>query len=132
MLYLLLIAIHKISVNPPNHSPFNLENTDAYLAWREQKLAKAVTQQNKPIIPLKMTPPHFYEVFSNTDIKPDNKCSKAVIEPLLKECEQNNYCLYSIEQHEKYNQSETKQLIHALVTACDLTRFNHNLCADVG
>lgn len=114
------------AVELQENSPFRLENTDAYLCWREWKLSNAQTSLNRH---LKMLPPHFYEVFLNSDTL-DETLTFDNIDPILNECAQNNYCLYFIQDHQNLDCDQTKQLIHKFTQKCGLSKLNHNLCAD--
>jgi len=118
-------------VKPYNNSPFNLDNTDEYLQWREKKLSHAKTNSNKRVIHLKKTPPHFLGIsqgtFKNTNTE---QTGTYPIDSILTECNKNNYCLYSIDDYRNFGRNETKQLIRSLAQDCGLSRLDGNICAD--
>ena len=120
-------------MKPYNNSPFKLESTDEYLQWRELKLSKAKTNNNKRVIHLKKTPPHFLPV--SLDVNQNKHSNKDHTETyptdsILSECNIDNYCLYSIEDYKNYDRDTTKQLIHSLAKDCGLSRLDGNICAD--
>lgn len=103
-----------------NKSPFKLSNINEYQQWRDSKLKRAQTNTKKTIINIKMTPPTFL-----TDLH-----SNAANEAIIAECYRDNYCLYSIEDHETLNIAESRDLVNLLAKDCGVSQFDGNICAD--
>jgi len=103
-------------VNINSKSPFELHNIDEYQQWREYKLKNATTKNNKRVLKLKKTPPYFYDI--------------SLINEIINECDRDNYCLYSLDNHENYDREQTRQLIHQLAVSCGVSKLDGNICSD--
>ncbi len=136
------------------HSPFNLNNDIAYQEWRKIKLANANTNHHLPIITIKKTPPHFYQVSNNNQTLNSQHCSTTQtrlkndiaiypenltdthfdeifpINDILSECHKNNYCIYKVADSHLLSTETTKRLIHKLAHACGIRKLDSNICAD--
>ena len=67
------------AANHQMQNPFDLDNTDAYLRWRDHKLAHAITDTNELIV----------------EIKDPRALTKAEHAALLERCRRSNMVIYA-------------------------------------
>lgn len=116
-------------MKPSADSPFNLDNDNAYQEWRKLKLSRANTHDKKSILKIQKTPPHF---LSHHSLKVSSEVINTVfpVDQILKECDNNNYCIYRLEDSEFCDEKQSKQLVHLLAKSCGINHLDNNICAD--
>lgn len=98
--------------------PFNLDNSEDYLRWRDNKFEHLEKQYRND------TPPVFC-IFSD-----GQSPSQSEINHLLAQCRLNSLGLYRIENNQNFNHQTAKKMVLNLAKKLGLERLDGNICAD--